>query len=251
VLGAGYRAGRMPGAAGGSCEVMAGAQSSSGLLLRREHAMTQQPADAGRPRQPGPRQREPGAGDSDEWPDDRWPGDTPGGDRPGGPAGPAWAAHRPAAQERARPGWPRRAGLLAVTAVAAAAAGALVTLGVRDLAAPPATAAGPAPAGQPALLPGGPGGPVSGLPGGASGAAQIMLAGTVTAVSRTSITIGGPGRPVTGAVTSATRVTGKVTSISGVRPGDHVSAQFTQDGGETVAAAIQDPARAPGSGTLP
>ncbi len=79
----------------------------------------------------------------------------------------------------------------------------------------------------------------------------MVLSGTVTAVSRTSITIGGAGPPVTGAVTAATRVTGKVTGISGVRAGDHVSAELTQAGGKVTAVAIQDPAQAQAGGALP
>jgi uncharacterized protein DUF5666 len=80
----------------------------------------------------------------------------------------------------------------------------------------------------------------------------MLIAGPVTAVSGTSITIGGQGRPVTAAVTGATRITGKVCSISGIRVGDQVSAQITQEaGGKPTAVAIQDPARRPLGGSLP
>ena len=61
-------------------------------------------------------------------------------------------------------------------------------------------------------------------------------------MSRTSITIGGPGHTVTAAVTGATRVTGKVSAITGIKVGDRVSAQITQGGIGNVAVAIADPA---------
>jgi hypothetical protein len=79
----------------------------------------------------------------------------------------------------------------------------------------------------------------------------MFVIGTVTAVSRTSITIGGPGHTVTAAVTGATRVTGKVAGLGGIKVGDHVSAQLTQDGGRVTAVTIADPARAPAGGSLP
>ena len=79
----------------------------------------------------------------------------------------------------------------------------------------------------------------------------MFVIGTVTAVSGTSITIGGPGHTITAAVTSATRVTGKVAGLGGIKVGDHVSAQLTQDGGRVTAVAIADPAQAPAGGSLP
>ncbi|MBO0788353.1 MAG: hypothetical protein J2P33_20015, partial [Actinobacteria bacterium] len=93
-------------------------------------------------------------------------------------------------------------------------------------------------------LPGGSGG----LPGGSGGAGmRLLIAGRVTAVSSSSITIRGRGRPLTAAVTGSTRVTGKTSGIGGIRVGDRVSAQITQHGaGRLTAAAIQDPARLPG-----
>ena len=71
------------------------------------------------------------------------------------------------------------------------------------------------------------------------------MIGTVTAVSRTSITIGGPGHTITAAVTSATHITGKVTSLGGIKVGDHVSAQLTQGSGGVTAVMIADPAQSP------
>jgi hypothetical protein len=60
-----------------------------------------------------------------------------------------------------------------------------------------------------------------------------------------------PGHTVTAAVTGSTRVTGKVSGISGVKVGDQVSAQIVQNGGAASATAIQDPARPPAGGTVP
>jgi hypothetical protein len=70
-------------------------------------------------------------------------------------------------------------------------------------------------------------------------------------VSRTSITIGAPGHTVTAAVTAATRVTGKISAVTGIKVGDRVSAQITQRGTGNVAVAIADPAGLPAGGSLP
>lgn len=197
--------------------------------------------------------------DDDEWPDDLWPDDEDspvghgagpgpaGGDAPG--EGPAWPP-RP----RSPVPWPpmaggepprRRAHLAAVVAVAliAAGIGAGIVLATRGLSASPA-----APASQPtAAAPGGPGG---GSGGGAT--SQMFVGGEVTAVSGTSITVGGPGgQDITAAVTSSTRFTGKVTSISGIKVGDQVTAQLTEHGGAVTAVTITDPGQLSGGGGLP
>jgi hypothetical protein len=70
-------------------------------------------------------------------------------------------------------------------------------------------------------------------------------------VSRTSITIGGPGHTVTAAVTGATRVTGKASSATGIKTGDRASAQITQGSTGSVAVAITDPAQLPAGANLP
>jgi hypothetical protein len=72
--------------------------------------------------------------------------------------------------------------------------------------------------------------------------------GIAVAVGSTSITIAGGAHTVTAAVTSSTRVTGKVTSIAAVKVGDLVSAQISESNGKATATAIQDPARLPSSG---
>jgi hypothetical protein len=79
----------------------------------------------------------------------------------------------------------------------------------------------------------------------------MFVLGTVTAVSGTSITIGGPEHTITATVTGATRVTGNVAGLGGIKVGDHVSAQLTQDGGRVTAVTIADPAQAQAGGSLP
>lgn len=196
---------------------------------------------------------------SDDWPDDLWPDDDPpGGGHPGGgaPGVPRTASPRP-------PGWPEersparrlRLVLLLVIALLAAAAGIGIVLAVDELAG--SSGADPGAAGQPsALTPVAPGGnsqPGGGaLPGtGPGGTGTLLLIGKVTAVSSTSITVGGPGHTVTAAVTRSTRITGKVSGISGIKVGDQVSAQIVHNDGAARATAIQDPAQPPAGGTAP
>ena len=134
---------------------------------------------------------------------------------------------------------------LVLTAVIAAAAGFLAVIAVRDLAARPAAASSAAPASGSAPSAGGPapGGSVP-APGGGQGL-QLEIAGKVTAVSATSITVAGPAHQVTAAVTSATKVSGQVSDIAGVKAGDQVSMQATGTEGKLTATAIQDPASLP------
>lgn len=182
-----------------------------------------------------------------DWPDD-WAED--GGDDP-----PWRRAAPPAASGQGggpgRPGRPRlRPLVLAIVAVVALGGGAGVALAIAKLDHSPSSPATPNT--QPsAVAPGGSsgGGPI---PGGGGDAGEMFVAGPVTAVSSTSITIGGPGHTVTAAITSATRITGKVTSIGAIKVGDQVSAQITQrNGGQPTVTALQDPAQAPSSGTVP
>jgi hypothetical protein len=184
-----------------------------------------------------------------DWPDD-WPDEDqadppwrraapPAAYGPGGlgPSGPGRRSLRPLA--------------LTVVAVLALGAGAGVALavgrGLDNSASPSAT-----PSSQPSYgAPGGSGGgavPGGGTVPGGGPVGQGFLEGRVTAVSSTSITIGGPGQSVTAAITAATKVTGKVTSIGSVKVGDQVSAQITVSGGQATVTAIQDPAEAPGGG---
>jgi hypothetical protein len=80
------------------------------------------------------------------------------------------------------------------------------------------------------------------LSGNGNGQLRMVLTGRVLAVSGTSITIGGEGPSVIAAVTGATKVTGTVRGIGGVKAGDEVSAQITGTASHLTATAIQDPA---------
>jgi hypothetical protein len=199
---------------------------------------------------------------SDDWPDDLWPGDDDSPSGPGGPTGggaaggPQAPPPRPAGGPEDRlPGRRFRPALLLVIALLAAAAGAGIVLAVNGLSGP--SGVSPGPAGQPSSLtpvaPGGNGQPSGGaLPGtGSGGTGTLFVIGKVTAVSSRSITIGGAAHTVTAAVTSSTRVTGKVSSVGAVKVGDQVSAQITQNGGGATATAIQDPAQSPPGGSAP
>ena len=186
--------------------------------------------------------------DDDDWPegdsdDDDWPGDEADG-----VPGPPWP---PGAGRGGHVGGPPRQGgirpltVAAVAVVALAVGGGVAALVARGAASPSPTTAQPPGSSQQGGVPGS-----GGLPGGGP-VGQLLLRGRVVAVSSTSITIAGGSHTVTAAVTSATSVTGKVTSISSVKVGDTVSAQITESGGKTTATAIQDPARQLSSGGLP
>jgi hypothetical protein len=143
----------------------------------------------------------------------------------------------------------RRGLVLAATAlVAAGFAFGVAAVAMHDVSANPAASVTPS-ASSPAA--GGSGGePTSGADGGAaplpSGAMmQLEIGGQVTAVSATSITIGSGDRAITAAVTSSTEITGKVTSIGGVKVGDLVSASISGTAGKLTADTIQDPASLP------
>jgi hypothetical protein len=208
--------------------------------------------DAGWPDDDAEDERDPDWPDDDaederdpDWPDD-WPGS--GGDPP-------WRqAAIPAAY--GRDGGPGRSGLrplaLTIVAVVALGAGAGVALAItRGLDHSPSPSA--APSTQPsAVAPGGSSGGGGTIPGGGGAVGEMFVAGPVTAVSSTSITIGGPNHTLTAAITSSTRITGKVTSIGGIKVGDQVSAQITEsNGGQPTVAAIQDPAQPPSGGSVP
>ena len=198
---------------------------------------------------------------SDEWPDDLWPSDdndgAPGGPRPAQSVPPGWPGSGPSGR-RLNPT------TLAVVVVVAVVAGAGVALGVQFFSggspdaspsasqpsalAPvqPGGGSQPGGGGQPAG--GGQAGPNGGFPGGSGGTEQAFVIGTVVKVSATSITIGGPGRTITADVTSATRVSGKVSAISGLKAGDQVSALIRESNGIATAVAIHYPAQLPSGG---
>jgi hypothetical protein len=74
---------------------------------------------------------------------------------------------------------------------------------------------------------------------------SMMAAGPVIAVSRSSVTVGGPGRSVTAMVTSATEFSGSVRGLGSVRVGDSVVAQVVLSGGVARLVSLQDPASQP------
>jgi hypothetical protein len=187
--------------------------------------------------------------DDDDYEDDEYLGRP---DLPWPPPGQPGPGHGPGPGPGPGSRYDRRARhaiLVAVIAVVSAAVGFLVVLAVRDVSATPAAANGAAPSASAA--PGGNGGnqlPQGSTPGalpGSGQAEQVEIGGKVAAVSATSITLDGAGQQITATVTSATKVTGRVTSIAGVKPGDLVSAQLTGSGGKLTATAIQDPASLP------
>jgi len=260
---------RWPGEPGGGERT--GEERPEGARWPGEPARSERPGEERpgeeRPDEERPDEERPGEEPDGEWPDDLWPdddespgrtGDSAGGGGPGGPpAASAMPRGGPGAgpRKRARPGV-----TLAIITLAAAAIGAGIVLAVDYLSGSAAPAA--APSHQPSYLapgqdvgngqPGANGGLPSGGPGGGTGGtASMFIIGKVTAVTSTSITIGGSGPSITAAVTGDTRVTGKVSSIGGVKVGDQVSAQMTQSGGKTTATAIQDPAQSPPGGGLP
>lgn len=164
------------------------------------------------------------------------PGYPPGSGRPGGGSGP-------------RRGW-----LLALTAVVAAAFGfGVVLVAMHEATASPAAASATPGASTPSSGSGSgtrlspQGGGLPSLPSGAT--ERLEVGGQVTAVSATSITLNGGGQAITAAVTRATTITGKVTSIRRIKVGDLVSASITGTNGKLIAVSIQDPASLPsGSG---
>lgn len=144
--------------------------------------------------------------------------------------------------------------MLIVTAVVAAAAGfGVVAAALHDVSGSPASASGTPSAGVSSpsagqtMLP-----PQSGSGSGGTiptpGPGQeleLEVGGNVTKVSATSITIGEGSRAVTAAVTKATRITGKVRTIAGIKVGELVSATITGTDGRLTADTIQDPASLP------
>jgi hypothetical protein len=141
-----------------------------------------------------------------------------------------------------------RAARMAATAVLAGTAAFAVVTALHDAMSSPAANASPgttAPSGGAGnLLPPETGGGT--IPPPEPGQVlQLDIAGTVTAVSATSITLEAHGQSVTAAVTKSTVVTGKARGIGGVKVGDLVSAQITGTGGKLTATAVQDPASIP------
>ncbi|MBR7826372.1 hypothetical protein KDK95_08670 [Actinospica sp. MGRD01-02] len=92
------------------------------------------------------------------------------------------------------------------------------------------------------------GGTLAALPplSGNGGGLMYMLNGKVAAISSTSITLAGNGPSVTAAINSSTQVSGDISSVSGIKVGDQVTAQVSgQSSSSLVATAIQDPGTGP------
>jgi type IV secretion system protein TrbL len=140
-------------------------------------------------------------------------------------------------------------------AVAAAAIGAAVTLGVTDASSPPSSSGSNSPGGSSGvgngsgMSPGGGGGMSLGKSGNGSGsgARVALIIGKVTAVNSTSITYSTNQGSSTAAVTSSTTFSGKVTNIGQVKVGDEVMIQQSANanGGDITATSIEDPASTP------
>jgi hypothetical protein len=190
--------------------------------------------------------------DDDDGPGRHWPapGFPPGppGDPPGG-----WAGARRYIAGGWGGGAAGRGRLLALTAVVAAAFGfGVVVVALHEGAGPASAGAAPGSGASPGTGASGAGngtqpaprggGPQS-LPPGAM--ERLEIGGQVMAVSATSITLNGGGQAITAAVTQSTTVTGKVTTIRGVKVGDFVSATLSGTNGKLTADSIQDPASLP------
>jgi hypothetical protein len=208
-----------------------------------------------------------GKPDDDEYPDFLWPDDDdeqdkdeqdkdeqdedrPAGARqPGQPAGIGaempgeplvpfqWPLPPAPAYPHNASGRTRRIVTLAVTAAVAVGlgAGAVVVYRHAQAASTPAAAASqnatPPPPGR------------SGGPAGQGVVQEMEMVATVTAVGSDTITIGGgPVQPVRAEVTSATRFTGSVRSLSGVKVGNDVAAVIIVENGVAKVATLQDPA---------
>jgi hypothetical protein len=143
----------------------------------------------------------------------------------------------PPAPAYARPARGRIRSVLALagTAVLACGLGAAAVLAYR--AAEPGPTAAAAPSQGAELEPGQSGGPAGQAP------VELMtLLGRVTAVRSGTLTIAAGPQPVTAAVVSATRFTGTVRTLAGVRVGDIVAAQIAIVDGTARIVSLQDPA---------
>jgi hypothetical protein len=187
----------------------------------------------------------------DEYPDFLWPDDDeeepsgtdgPAGSRRAGePVPPApvpypWAAPPPSAAAHEARDRRRRIVALSVTAAVAVGLGAGAVAVYRGIQPPSSPAA--AASQSPGVVPGQGGGPA-----GQGAETQLAVVGRVVAVGGRTITIGGgPMQSVKASVTSATRFTGSVTTLTAVHVGDIVAAQITEVNGVARVITLQDPA---------
>jgi hypothetical protein len=195
--------------------------------------------------------------DDDEYPDFLWPddddeqdddrrrdagrGDRPGRVGAGSPGDPLvpfqWAVPPAPAYPHDVGGRGRRIVTLGITAAIAIGLGAGAVLVYRHAQAgstPTATASQSAGVPRPGQ---------SGGPAGQGTVQELDIQATVTAVGSDTITIGGgPVQSVKAVVTSATRFTGSVRSLSGVRVGNDVAALIIIENGTARVVTLQDPA---------
>jgi hypothetical protein len=198
----------------------------------------------------------PGKPDDDEYPDFLWPDDDEQDeDRPqdaGQPERPGrvgtgmpgehlvpiqWAVPPAPAYPHDAGGRARRIVTLAMTAVVAIGLGAGAVLVYRH------AQAGSTPTAAASQSTGAPQPGRSGGPAGPGAVEEMQIEATVTAVGSDTITIGGGlTQAVRAEVTSATRFTGAVRSLSGVKVGNDVAALIVIENGVARVATLQDPA---------
>jgi hypothetical protein len=197
-----------------------------------------------------------GKPEDDEYPDFLWPDDDEEDeDQPGHAAWPGhpdgigaelppeplvpfqWAVPPAPAYPHDAGGRARRVVALAVTAAVAIGLGAGAVLAYRH------AQAGSAPGVAASQSAGAPQPGRSGGPAGQGTVQEVQIEAAVTAVGADTITIGGgPVQSVKAEVTSATRFTGSVRSLSGVRVGDDVAAVIVVENGVAKLVTLQDPA---------
>jgi hypothetical protein len=131
----------------------------------------------------------------------------------------------------------RRVVTLAITAAVAVGLGAGAVAVYRHAqtgSSPTATASQSAGAPQPGQ---------GGGPAGQGTVQEMQIVAAVTAVGSDTITFGGgPVQSVTAEVTSATKFTGSVRSLSGIKVGDNVAAVIVVENGVSKVITLQDPA---------
>jgi hypothetical protein len=134
--------------------------------------------------------------------------------------------------------------LTLAVALAAAVLGVVAALAlVRSPPASPGVAGSAAsPSSGPNQNGGGGNGGLPPLQGNGNGAMEMQVVGTVTAVSTTSITVGGEGQSMTAEFTAATKFSGRVRSPAGIKDGDQVAVVATGAPSRLTVTSIQDPA---------
>lgn len=177
-----------------------------------------------------------------DWPEEAGrPGGASGGVPPTAPVPLRWAP--PSTPDPSTDAAERRRRMLALTITAVVAIGfgagaVLVYRNAQTAWTPPAAASHGT--GQ---APGQGGGPAGAVPAGPGQATAMELVGQVTAVGKSSITVGGgPMQSVRAAVTNATKFTGTARTLAAVQVGDAVQVEITIVKGTAKVVSLQDPA---------